>query len=140
MFQKILVAYDGSQGAQRALDAVLKLAALSNAEVWALAVEDHLPRYAATVSETEAEKEFANHYYQERLSVAFLRALSAGVTLKSEIRVGQAARTIVDFVEEEQFDLVVLGQRGHGSRWRWLLSTTVEKVSCYAPCSVLLVR
>jgi hypothetical protein len=30
----------------------------------------------------EEEKEFANHYYHEALSVAYLRALRAGVELK----------------------------------------------------------
>ncbi len=34
MFQKILVAHDGSIGAKRALDVALSLAGLTDAEVW----------------------------------------------------------------------------------------------------------
>lgn len=140
MFQKILLAYDGSSGAKRALDVALELAKGAGAELWALAVEERLPHYAATVDEVIEEKEFANHFYQESLSVAYLRALKAGVELKSEIRAGHAARTIVDFTKERGFDLVVLGSSGHSKAWVMFLGTTAEKVSRHVPCTVLLVR
>lgn len=140
MFRKILLAYDGSAGAKRALDVALKLTTTFDAELWALAVEERLPHYAATVSEVQEEKEFANHYFQEALSVAFLRALHAGVELKSEIRAGHAARTIIDFTKEGSFDLVVLGSSGHSKAWVMFLGTTAEKVSRHVSCTVLIVR
>nr|HET6904875.1 universal stress protein [Ktedonobacteraceae bacterium] len=140
MFRKILLAYDGSAGAKRALDVALKLTTTFDAELWALAVEERLPHYAATVSEVQEEKEFANHYFQEALSVAYLRALHAGVELKSEIRAGHAARTIIDFTKEGSFDLVVLGSSGHSKAWVMFLGTTAEKVSRHVSCTVLIVR
>jgi len=140
MFQKILLAYDGSAGAKRALDVALEMTSLSGAELWALAVEERLPHYAATIDEVEGEQEFANHYYQEALSVAYLRALKANVELKSEIRAGHAARTIVDFTKEGGFDLVVLGSSGHSRVWSMFLGTTAEKVSRHVHCTVLIVR
>ena len=140
MFQKILLAYDGSAGAKRALDVALEMTSLSGAELWALAVEERLPHYAATIDEVEGEQEFANHYYQEALSVAYLRALKANVELKSEIRAGHAARTIVDFTKEGSFDLVVLGSSGHSRVWSMFLGTTAEKVSRHVHCTVLIVR
>jgi nucleotide-binding universal stress UspA family protein len=140
MFRKILLAYDGSAGAKRALDVALELASVSGAALWALAVEERLPHYAATIDEVEEAKEFANHCYQEALSVAYLRALKAGVELKSEIRAGHAARTIVDFTKEGEFDLVVLGSSGHSKVWAMFLGTTAEKVSRHVPCTVLIVR
>jgi len=140
MFQKILLAYDGSRGAKRALEVALELAHASHAELWALAVEERLPQFAATIDETEEAKEFANHYYQEALSVAYLQALKAGVELKSEIRAGHAARTIIDFSKEGSFDLVVLGSSGHSRVWAMFLGTTAEKVSRHLSCTVLLVR
>ena len=140
MFRKILLAYDGSAGAKRALDVALKLTTTFGAELWAIAVEERLPHYAATVSEVQEEKEFANHYFQKALSVAYLRALHAGVELKSEIRAGHAARTIIDFTKEGSFDLVVLGSSGHSKAWVMFLGTTAEKVSRHVPCTCLLVR
>lgn len=140
MFRKILLAYDGSPGAKRALDVAIELTHVSGAELWALAVEERLPHYAATIDEVEGAKEFANHFYQEAISVAYLRALKLGVELKSEIRAGHAARTIVDFTKEGGFDLVVLGSSGHSRAWTMFLGTTAEKVSRHVPCTVLLVR
>jgi nucleotide-binding universal stress UspA family protein len=139
MFQKILVAYDGSIGAKRALDVALSLASLTDAEVWTLAVEEHLPRFAATVDETEDEKAFADDYYETCLSAAFLHALQAGITVKTIIRAGAAARTIIDVAREEGVDLVVLG-RSHRTGIRALFpGTTTQKVCRGTPCCVLLV-
>ncbi|HLG74842.1 MAG TPA: universal stress protein [Ktedonobacteraceae bacterium] len=140
MFRKILLAYDGSPGAKRALDVALELTQASGAELWALAVEERLPHYAATIDEVEEAREFANRFYQEALSVAYLRALKLGIQLRSEIRAGHAARTIVDFTREGGFDLVVLGSSGHSRAWMMFLGTTAEKVSRHVPCTVLLVR
>lgn len=140
MFRKILLAYDGSPGAKRALDAAIELTHTFRAELWLLAVEERLPHYAATVGEMQEAKEFANQFYQDAISVAYLRALKLGVELKSEIRAGHAARTIVDFVKEGGFDLVVLGSSGHSRAWMMFLGTTAEKVSRHVPCTVLLVR
>jgi predicted RNA-binding Zn-ribbon protein involved in translation (DUF1610 family) len=61
MFQKILLAYDGSSGAKRALDVALELAKVASAELWALAVEERLPQYAATVDEVKEEKGFCQN-------------------------------------------------------------------------------
>ena len=141
MFQKILLAYNGSDGAKRALAAALELAHVSHAELWALAVEESLPRFAATIDETVEEQAFANHYYQERLSAAYLQALQSGVELKSVIRAGHVARTIVQFTREEHFDLLVLGRSQHSGAWVTFLGTTADKVSrSVVPCPVLLVR
>ncbi len=140
MFQKILLAFDGSAGAKRALEVALDLAQRYHAELWALAVEERLPHYAATVGEMEEAKEYADHYFHDALSAAYLRALQAGIELKSEVRAGHAARTIIDFTAEGKFDLVVLGSSGHSKVWAMFLGTTAEKVSRHVPCTVLLVR
>ena len=140
MYHKILLAYDGSPGAKRALDVVLQLAPLTGAEVWALAVEERLPHLAATIDEMEEEKAFANHFYEEHLEAADLLARKQGVNLRKVVRAGHAARTIIDFVKEGNFDLVVLGRSGHSGVWAMFLGTTAEKVSRHVPCNVLLVR
>ena len=140
LFQKILLAYDGSQGAQRALDITIELARLSQPEVWALAVEERLPHLAATVGEMEEEKAFANHFYEECLEVAAARARQKGINLVPMIRVGHAAHTIIDVANEGNFDVIVLGHSGQSAVWSMFLGTTAEKVSRHVHCHVLLVR
>lgn len=71
------------------------------------------------------------------LSVASLRALHAGVELKSAIRAGDTVRAIVEFTKEGGFDLVVLGRSRRSEAWVLLLGTTRERVIKRMPCSVL---
>ncbi len=56
MFKKILVAYDSSDGANKALAAGINLAKIHQAELFALAVQERLPRFAGTIDEVQEEK------------------------------------------------------------------------------------
>lgn len=140
MFRKILTAFDGSEGSWRALRAALALAREQQAEIWAVSVEDRLPRLAATVSEMDEEREFANHYYQELLEQAGVEAAEGGVHLHTAIVVGHVAQRLVHYATQGEFDLLVLGHSGHSGVWANFLGTTTEKVSRHAPCSILIVR
>ena len=51
MFKKILVGYDGSDGAKKALKAGIDIAKHYGAELHSISVEEDLPHYAATVGE-----------------------------------------------------------------------------------------
>ena len=53
MFKRILVAYDGSEGARAALRMGIGLAKSPGTELYSISVEEHLPRYAATIGEVE---------------------------------------------------------------------------------------
>ena len=46
MFRKILLAYDGSEGANRALEVGIDLAKIHGAELWAVAVQENCPASA----------------------------------------------------------------------------------------------
>jgi nucleotide-binding universal stress UspA family protein len=136
MFHKIVVAYNGSQSARHALDVAIRLTRDVRGELWALAVEEDLPHYAATIGETEEAKTRADQTFHALLSAAYLHALQEGVELKWEIRAGPAPRTIPMFVEEGQFDLLILGKGKHTP----FLRTKAEKVYRAVSCQVLFVK
>ncbi|MBI4318364.1 MAG: universal stress protein [Chloroflexi bacterium] len=140
MFRKILVAYDGSAGSMRALDVAIDLAQKYAAGLWALSVEEHLPRFAATVGEVDEEKEYENHFFAEVQAEAVARARSKGIELKTEIIPGHAAETVVRFAREHSFDLIILSHIGHSALWGTLLGGTSERISHHAHCSVMIVR
>ena len=140
MFQKILLAYDGSEGANRALAVGIDLAKIHGAELWALAVEEKLPRFSATIDEVQEEKQFANEQYGKLLEAAKVKAKEAGIELKPLMKPGHPAQTIVAAAKEGKFDLVLVGHTGLSGVWAAFLGTTAEKVSRHAPCSVLIVR
>jgi nucleotide-binding universal stress UspA family protein len=140
MFRKILLAYDGSEGANRALAVGIDLAKLHGAELWAVAVQEKLPRFSATIDEVQEEKQFANEQYGKLLEAAKVKAKEAGIELKTLMRPGHPAQTIISAAKEGKFDLVLVGHTGLSGVWSAFLGTTAEKVSRHAPCSVLIVR
>ena len=140
MFRKILLAYDGSEGANRALAVGIDLTKIHGAELWALAVEEKLPRFSGTIDEVQEEKQFANEQYGKLLEAAKVKAKEAGIELKTLMRAGHPAQTVVAVAKEGKFDLVLVGHTGLSGAWAAFLGTTAEKVSRHAPCSVLIVR
>ena len=140
MYKKMLLAFDGSEGAKRALTVGINLAQIHRAELWALAVEEKLPRFSATIDEVQEEKEYANRYYGGLLEEAGRQARESGVELHTLLRPGHPAKTIVEVAQEGNFDLVIVGHTGLSEVWARFLGTTAEKVSRHAPCSVLIVR
>lgn len=140
MLKKILVAYDGSEGADRALQFALDLAKKHQAEVGALAVSERSPIHDAALNELEEETEFFQRYYQNQILKAQGVAAEAGISLKTYLETGHPAQTILKVAEDGQFDLIVLGHRGLSGVWAKLLGSVAEKVSSHAHCSVLIVR
>jgi nucleotide-binding universal stress UspA family protein len=140
MLRKILLAYDGSEGAHQALKFALDLAKVHQAEIHALAVAERLPIQEVSPGELEAETEFFNRYYQDQLTKAQEVASEVGIPLKTQLMTGHPAQAIVKAAEDGNFDLIVLGHRGLSGVWARLLGSVTEKVSRHAHCSVLIVR
>lgn len=138
MFERILLAYDDSPGARRALDLALQLAKTHHAELTAVAVEEHLPHYAATVGEVDEERAVEEQACRRWLAAATARADDQGVKLATEIRAGHAAQQLVRAAEQHRADLLVLGRSGHSAIWGRFIGTTAEKVARHVECSVLI--
>ncbi len=140
MLKKILVGYDDSPGAKQALVAACDVAKALGAELWAVAVLEHLPKYAASVGEIEETQAQGQTYLRDRLSDAQEAALARGIGLQVDQLAGQPAQAIVRYAKEHAFDLIVLGHSGHSGIWGTFLGTTADKAARQAHCSVLVVR
>jgi len=64
MFKKILIGYDGSDGAKKALTKGIEIAKVSGAEIYILSV-GRIPEYAEIISEIEEAKEQAQKFYEK---------------------------------------------------------------------------
>ena len=64
----------------------------------------------------------------------------AGVEVQTFARQGEPADAILDVAEEENADLIVVGNKGMTGAKRFLLGSVPNKVSHHAPSSVLIVR
>ena len=140
MFEKILVAHDGSDGAQKAFDAAVELAARLRATLHLISVEEDLPRYAETMLEVDEEKEVEDTYYGQLAAQAKRRAALRSVTLECSIIPGHEVRAIVDFAAQGEFDLLVVGFTGHSAIYEHLWGGTSHNLTRMARCSVLVIK
>lgn len=138
-FARILVAIDGSAGAEHALGTAIELARLTGARLSALAVEGPLPAYAATVGEVDEVKREKDAFFGRLAADAKRRAAEAGVELEVDVRPGHAAELIVRCAAEMGADLVVVGHKGHFLRDH-LLGSTADRVAHNAHCPVMIVK
>jgi nucleotide-binding universal stress UspA family protein len=140
MFEKILVAHDGSNGAWKAFEAALDLAARLRASLHIISVEEDLPRYAETMTEIDAQREVEDTYYGQLGTEARQRAARRSVPLECTIVSGHEVRSIVDFAWQGGFDLLVVGFKGHSAIYEHLWGGTSHNLARVAHCSVLVVK
>lgn len=133
---KILLAYDGSAGAQRALDVLLGLARPAD-HVTVVGVAEGIPLFAHAGALPSPEQEAE----RDRQLTEAERALSpVGVSVALSAHAGDPATAILDTAEKEQVELIVIGTRGLGAAERWLIGSVSDKVLHHAHCSVLVAR
>lgn len=140
MFRKILLANDGSEGAKKALAVAVELAKRYGAELHSISVEEHLPHYAASVSEILEEREEANHYFQKVTEEAAALASQHGVTLQAHVLPGHEVETVINFAKDHRFDLLIIGFMGHSKIFGRIWGSTSQNLTRLAPCSVLVVK
>jgi nucleotide-binding universal stress UspA family protein len=140
MFKKILIAYDGSNGAKLALKAAIDLAKHYDAELHSIAVEEKIPRYAATIGEVEEFRREADEYFRKLNEEAIEQAKREGIDLHTHVRAGHEVETIVNFSKEGKFDLVVIGFHGHSEIFDRVWGSTSRYITRHAPCTVVVVK
>jgi len=140
MYHRILLAYDGSPGADKALRAAIRAAKEQGAELHLLAVEEGLPRYAATADEMDAVKEQKDTYYQRLCDRAEMEAQLAGVPLTSHVIAGHPSTVIPEFARKLGCDLIVAGFHGHSALHARIFGSTCRGIIFHSDCSVLVVK
>jgi nucleotide-binding universal stress UspA family protein len=76
----------------------------------------------------------------EALRIAAAAAAGAGVEARTHAIQGDPADAILDVAEEQNANLIVVGNKGMTGAKRFLLGSVPNKVSHHAPCSVLIIR
>ena len=138
MFDKILVAYDGSDAAGKAFDLALNLAEKYGAELKVLAVAQP-PDFGSEV-ETKAVLENSHKHYKHVLKPIKERLAATGIKFQVELGSGHPAEHIVMTAEQWGAKLILLGHRGKGLMGHWLIGSVAKQVMHHAPCSVLVAR
>ena len=139
MFEKILVANDGSDGAARALSVAISVAARHEATLHMICVEE-LPRFPASIEEVVEDQMDAGHRYEAVAARATAQAKAQGISLNTHVVAGHAVAAICDLVQREGFDLLVVGYMGHSALYNRLIGGTTDRLVEHAPCNVLVVK
>ena len=139
MFEKILVASDGSEGAARALSAAIGVASRHGATLHMICVEE-LPRFPASIEEVVEEQIDAAHRYEAVITQSKAQAQAQGISLTTHVVAGHAVPAICEFVQREGFDLLVVGYMGHSALYNRLIGGTTDRLVEHAPCNVLVVK
>jgi nucleotide-binding universal stress UspA family protein len=140
MFKRILVAYDGSEGAKKALKTAIDLAKHYEAELHSISVEEDLPHYAATVGEVLEAKAEKNGYFSRLVEEAREMASREGITLHNKVVAGHEVETIVDYVKDHHFEVVVIGFMGHSKIYDRVWGSTSQNITRLVPCTVIVVK
>jgi nucleotide-binding universal stress UspA family protein len=114
MFSKILVAYDGSPTSRSALTQAYELAQAEDADVTVVTVAPTVAPLAA-IAPVSIDGLRAELDRWARRTVDEARAAAPdGLTVRAVERSGHVGDEIVAEIESGDYDLVVLGSRGHG--------------------------
>ncbi len=140
MFRKILVAYDGSEGANRALNAGIDLAKRYGAELQAIAVVEKLPHFAATVGEVKEALRELTARYEWTSQEAVRLAKQQGIELHTKVQPGHEVEVIVNYAKEGKFDLLVIGFSGHSHAFGRVMGGTAQNLARLAPCTVMIAK
>jgi nucleotide-binding universal stress UspA family protein len=135
---KILVAIDGSDASMDAADHATYISKEYDAELYALHViradvwRPHETSELMTKMRNEGEK---------FLNKVKIKANEKNVQIKTEIISSiNIAGGILNYAEENNFDLIVIGTRGRSGFQRLLLGSVASHVVTYAHCPVLVVK
>ncbi|MFZ3127565.1 MAG: universal stress protein [Rhodoferax sp.] len=147
MYQRILVATDGSSLSKKAVKGAIELAALCGAELVALKV---VPRYPQSYFEggialqpeevSRVEKQWADEG-QAVVDAVKKQALGKGVTTKAlTVKSDVVSDALLAAAKKHQCDLIVMASHGRKGIKRLLLGSETQHVLTHATIPVLILK
>ena len=138
----IMVATDGSKGADRAVDLAAELAKAFGGELLIVTVGGNLSGEEMRQLE-RAEGSIGNALdllSKQILAAAKTRAQRLGIdNVQLRPAWGDAAQSIIEIAGREAADAIVVGRRGRGRLAGLLLGSVSQKIASLAPCTVVIV-
>jgi nucleotide-binding universal stress UspA family protein len=134
----IVIGYDATDPAERALERAAQLAGAFGSQVIVISVSP--VSHAAGRGVAGPDPTSPPELHDKELGDARRRLQEYGVEPELVLGLGDPPRTMVELAEERGADLIVLGTRQVGALARMLGQSVSEEVLRSAPCDVLLVR
>jgi nucleotide-binding universal stress UspA family protein len=141
---KVLVAVDGSEPSNRAVDHLIgKLGWYKDGvDIHLLNVQHQIP-YGNRVTAVIGHDKVAQYHHEEgmaALGTAMKKLDATKIKYHHHIGVGDEADVICKYAKEKGLDQIIMGTRGQGSVSNLLLGSVATKVIHLSPVPVLLVK
>ncbi|EWG07117.1 MAG: Universal stress protein UspA-related nucleotide-binding protein [Candidatus Aramenus sulfurataquae] len=140
MFERILVAYDGSENAKRALLQGIELAKLFNSRLFVVEAIDLTVFYNAGILPPLSALKDLEKKVKADMAEATELAKSQGVDVITEVIEGDPATSVLDYAEKNNVDLIVVGSRGLSRFKRVFLGSVSTAILKHAKVPVMVVK
>jgi nucleotide-binding universal stress UspA family protein len=145
LFGSIVVGTDGSETAGEAVRQATDLAKAVGARIHLVSAFEPVGNQRLREERTQVPDDMEWMVNEREDVEATLRQAAeqieeAGVQVETFSRQGDPADAILDVAEEQNADLIIVGNKGMTGAKRFLLGSVPNKVSHHAPCSVMIIR
>ncbi len=148
---KILVPLDGSPTSMEAADYAIMLSTLHHAQIVLLHILNVAEYYSSlqffevkqpieSKDIIEEAKKEANIWFNS-VKKEMDEELGTQTKIETYITISQSTvKSILDFAEEKNVDLIVVGARDHSGIKKLLLGSTASGIATYSSCPVIVVK
>ncbi len=144
--KKMAFSTDFSENADQAFELAFDLAKKYGARLFLVHVVPPLVFPSPTMEEfisEQANYQFIEQVIQrsvEQMETRYVRRMDEYSNHQVRVLSGHPASELLNFIDQEQLDLIVMGTHGFSGLAHFFLGSTAEKVVRRANCSVLTVR
>jgi nucleotide-binding universal stress UspA family protein len=139
MFQRFLLAWDGSRAALRALDVAIDMTRRYDGELTAVSIA-YTPAHAETTADRQESFNAAVRYLEASFADVRDRADRAGVRIEHQIIEGaKPADALLRHAHQHSFDLIICGQHHSQRAGRLLLHGVADDLIHAAAVPVLII-
>jgi len=142
MIKHILFPTDGSDNSNKALQYVKEIALKFGAKVTVVTVyESPLLNGIEIVPYTFSELEKSiREIAEDILEKTHKEVNEAGISCNTRLEQGDPGKVIVELLENNEYDLVIMGSRGLGTVKSFLLGSVSNYVLHHTNCPIMIVR
>jgi nucleotide-binding universal stress UspA family protein len=137
--KNIILAFDGSEYSNRALQYAKTFAERFEATLWLVHIFTHT---SDLLGYEDYEKLYSKRKAggQNLLDKALQELKNTRLDVKEELQEGPEVESILNIAKRCQADLIVMGTRGHGTLTGLLVGSVSRKVIHHASCPVMVVH
>jgi nucleotide-binding universal stress UspA family protein len=139
LFERILIATDGSERNQPAVMKGLEIARACGSDLYAIYVIDETP-FTSAQTEVLTADVYRQLKDEGERAVLQVKRMADGVKVDALVLSGRPAHVITEFAVKNRVDLIIVGSQGKSGLARLLLGSVAESIIRMADCMVLVVK